>query len=167
MFVNFLCAEICTNCWHVSISKGSHSGCRFPGCPSIRSKALSSESSPVAVREHRSLASTIEDRTHWRTRVHHIPVKPTSFHQPSIRPHHYDHDSSMRTSRLYRRRERPINSLDLVATATDQGHPRAALDLNDLRIRGVGAQHPVESYRQLSCRRHLGHAFRPCDGSAR
>jgi hypothetical protein len=32
------------------------------GCPSIRSKALSSESSPVAVREHRQFASTIEDK---------------------------------------------------------------------------------------------------------
>src|SRR5580700_4723337 len=29
LFVNFLCAEICTNCWHIGILKGSHSGCRF------------------------------------------------------------------------------------------------------------------------------------------
>jgi hypothetical protein len=28
----------------------------------------------------------------------------------------------------------------------DQGHPRAALDANDLRIGHMGAQHPVESY---------------------
>ena len=57
------------------------------GCPSIRSKAaLSSEGSPVAVRKHRWFASTIEDESHWGTRVNHVPVKPTSFHQPSIRP---------------------------------------------------------------------------------
>jgi hypothetical protein len=47
----------------------------------------------------------------------------------------------------------------------DQGHPRAALDANDLRIRRLGAQHPVESYRQPARRRHLGHAFRLADGS--
>jgi len=28
----------------------------------------------------------------------------------------------------------------------DQGHPRAALDTNDLWIRFLGAEHPVESY---------------------
>jgi hypothetical protein len=29
MFVNFICDEICTDCWHIGILKGSHSGCRF------------------------------------------------------------------------------------------------------------------------------------------
>ncbi len=55
-------------------------------------------------------------------------------------------------------RERPINSYGLACA--DQGHPRAALDANDLWIPGLGAQHPVESYRQLTRRRHLGHALR-------
>ena len=40
----------------------------------------------------------------------------------------------------------------------DQGHPRAALDANDLRIRLLRAQHPVESYGQLARRRHFGHS---------
>src|SRR5450432_3190325 len=34
---------------------------------------------------------------------------------------------------------------------------RVALVVNDLRIRRLGAQHPVEPYRQLVCRGHLGH----------
>src|SRR5712692_11960949 len=42
----------------------------------------------------------------------------------------------------------------------DQRHPRAALDTNDLWIRRIRAQHPVESNRQLSCRRHFRHSFR-------
>ena len=50
------------------------------------SKGLSSDTLPLAVREHRSFATTIEDRTHRRTRVNHFAVKPTSFHQLSIRP---------------------------------------------------------------------------------
>src|ERR1035438_104796 len=40
-----------------------------------------------------------------------------------------------------------------------QGHPRAALDTNDLRIRRLAAQHPVEPDCQPACRRHLGHPF--------
>ena len=32
--------------------------------------------------------------------------------------------------------------------------------MNDLRIRGVGTQHPVESHRQLACRCHLGYSLR-------
>src|ERR1700677_4534376 len=40
----------------------------------------------------------------------------------------------------------------------DHGMTRVALVVNDLRIRRLGAQHPVEPYRQLVCRRHLGHA---------
>src|ERR1700756_114371 len=41
-----------------------------------------------------------------------------------------------------------------------QGHPRAALDANDLRIRRVGAKHPEESYSQLARRRHFGYRLR-------
>src|SRR5271157_3772838 len=44
-------------------------------------------------------------------------------------------------------------------TVVDQGHPRAALDVNDLWIPDVGAQHPVESYGQLARRCHFGHSF--------
>ena len=57
----------------------------------------------------------------------------------------FDHDSSMRTSRLVRDARAPNQSCGLACA--DQGHPRAALDANDLWIRGLGAQHPVESYR--------------------
>ncbi len=39
------------------------------------------------------------------------------------------------------------------------GAPRAALVVNDLRIGGVGTQHPVESYRQLAGRCHLGYSL--------
>jgi putative transposase len=52
---------------------------------------------------------------------------------------------------------RPINPS---AGLANQGHPRAALDANDLWIRRVGAKHPVESYGQLARRCHLGHRFR-------
>jgi hypothetical protein len=40
------------------------------------------------------------------------------------------------------------------------GAPRAALVMNDLRIRRVAAQHPVESHCQLACRCHLGYSLR-------
>ena len=55
-----------------------------------------------------------------------------------------DHDSSMRTSRPVRDARAPNQSSGLACA--DQGHPRAALDANDLWIPGLGAQHPVESY---------------------
>ena len=37
---------------------------------------------------------------------------------------------------------------------------RAALVVNRRRIGRLVAQHPVQPYRQLACRCHLGHAFR-------
>src|SRR5271165_4465612 len=40
-----------------------------------------------------------------------------------------------------------------------EGHQRAALDVNDLWIPDVAAQHPVESYRQLAGRCHFGHSL--------
>jgi len=64
----------------------------------------------------------------------------------------------MRTSRLLREARAPNQFLGLACA--DPGYPRAALDANDLWIRSIGAQHPVESYRQLACCRYLGHAFR-------
>src|SRR5208283_4170717 len=54
----------------------------------------------------------------------------------------------------------PNQAIGLSAVADNQGHPRAALDANDLRIRCLGPQHPVESYRQLTRVRYLGHALR-------
>ncbi len=47
------------------------------------------------------------------------------------------HDSAMRTSRQCGMRERPINVNGLACA--DQGHPRAALDANDCRIRLLAA----------------------------
>src|ERR1700733_9066424 len=55
-----------------------------------------------------------------------------------------DHDSSMRTSRPARDARAPNQFCGLACA--DQGHPRAALDANDLWITHIGAQHPVESY---------------------
>ena len=61
-----------------------------------------------AVRQHRSLARTIDDRIHWRTRVNQFVLNqpPSTNHRCG---HFCGHDSAMRTSRLYGRRERPIN----------------------------------------------------------
>ena len=49
----------------------------------------------------------------------------------------------------------PIQGFGL--TVVDQGHQRAALDVNDLWILHLGAQHPVESYGQLARRCHFRH----------
>ena len=49
---------------------------------------------------------------------------------------------------------RAPNQLSGLACAV-QGHPRAALDTNDLRIRRLRAQHPVEPDCQSACRRYL------------
>ena len=55
---------------------------------------------------------------------------------------------------------RAPNQLSGLSAVDGQGHPRAALDTNDLRIPRLRAQHPVESYGQASRRRHFGDAFR-------
>jgi hypothetical protein len=71
------------------------------GWPSIRSKALSSDSSPERCSSTAFVAAvgSVEDQEHWRTRVNHYPVKLTSFHQPSIR---------LRTSAMILLREPPV-----------------------------------------------------------
>src|SRR5258708_28974753 len=69
------------------------------------------------------------------------------------------HDSSIRIP-VFAGTRAPNQPFGLSAVADDQRHPRAALDTNDLWIPGIRAQHPVESNRQLPCRRHLGHSFR-------
>jgi hypothetical protein len=61
----------------------------------------------------------------------------------------------MRTPRLLRDARAPNQDFGLACA--DQGHPRAALDGNALWMRLVGAQHPLESYRQLACRRRVLH----------
>jgi len=75
--------------------------------------------------------------------------------------HRYDlnigQDSSIRISNCIGKRA--LNQFFGVALADDR-HPQAALDMNNFRIRLLRAQHPVESYSQLSCRCHLRHAFR-------
>src|SRR5271170_6482289 len=42
----------------------------------------------------------------------------------------------------------------------DHRMTRAALVVNRVRVRSLGAQHPVQPYRQFARRRHLGHALR-------
>jgi hypothetical protein len=111
-----------------------------------------------------------EDQDSGNLTLNHFPVEDRSTN------HRYglniDHDSSMQTSRRSRRAgakvengflfskarslrrllheplrdARAPNQLSGLACA-DQGHPRAALDANDLWIRFLCAQHPVESYR--------------------
>src|ERR1700677_4872124 len=41
----------------------------------------------------------------------------------------------------------------------DHRMTRAALVVNRVRVRSLGAQHPVEPYRQFARRRHLGYAL--------
>src|SRR5206468_3235839 len=87
-------------------------------------------------------AREVEDQGSGNLTLNHSPVEDRSTnHRFGL---NIDHDSSMRTSRRYGMRERPINTCGLACA--DQGQPRAALDANDLWIRGLRAQHPVESY---------------------
>src|SRR5271166_1854531 len=90
---------------------------------SIRSKALSSDTPPLAVRQHRCFASTVEDQDHWRTRLHHLPVKLTSFHQPSIRPTTSTMIFLCEPPAPCGRRERPINSAAGSAVTDRPGAP--------------------------------------------
>jgi hypothetical protein len=69
----------------------------------------------------------------------------------------FGHDSSIRIPARAGTRA-PNQSFGLARA--DQGHPRAALDTNNLRIPLLRAQHPIEPNRQLSCRRHFRHSLR-------
>jgi hypothetical protein len=96
------------------------------------------------------VAREVEDQDSGTSRLNHFRrniVPPTIDSAKNI-----GHEFSMRTSRRYGMRERPINIRGLVFT--DQAHPRAALDAYDFWIRLLRAQHPVQSYRQLMRRRH-------------
>ncbi len=134
------------------------------GCPSIREKALSRRKCPVPCRSTAFFAREVEDQDSGNLTLNHLTVEDRSTnHRYGL---YIDHDSSMRTSSRSRSRgggkvengflfstfapptleARAPNQSSGLACA-DQGHPRAALDANDLWIRFFGAQHPVESYR--------------------
>lgn len=77
------------------------------------------------------------------------------FHQPSMRPPTAamiacSNIPPVRDARV------PIQANGLACA--DHGMTRAALVVNDLGIGRLGAQHPVEPYRQLARGRYLGHS---------
>src|SRR5271166_7109246 len=115
------------------------------GCPSIRAKALSRHSCPGRCASTAFFAREVEDQDPGNLTLNHSAAEHRSTN------HRFDqlvgHDSSMRTSRPRARDARAPNQFCGLACA-DQGHPRAALDANDFRIRLLGAQHPVQSYGQ-------------------
>ena len=155
------------------------------GAPSIRTKALSRREYPercastaclvwpeLSLRT-KTLETSLANHIRWTNIV--PPTIDTAFD--------FSHDSSMRTSS--RRAGAKVEngffvfqgayfapsfaraSLDARApnqfrglACAVQGHPRAALDTNDLRIRRFRTQHPVESDCQPACRRHFCHALR-------
>ncbi len=147
---------------------GPHHRSNSRGCPSIRAKALSRQKCPVQCRSTACCAREVEDQDSGNLTLNHFPVEDRSTnHRFGL---YIDHDSSMRTSRRRRagakvengfcfprrvfcavfctgpsRDARAPNQSSGLACA-DQGHPRAALDANDLWIRFLCAQHPVESY---------------------
>ena len=114
------------------------------------------------------LPEKVEDQGSGNLTLNHFSVEDRSTnHRFGL---YIDHDSSMRTSRRragakvenvfcfprrvfcavfctgpFRDARAPNQSSGLARA--DQGHPRAALDANDLWIRFLGAEHPVESYR--------------------
>ena len=128
---------------------------RKAGPPSIRTKALSRHTFSEQWFEHRVVAREGGGPRLWKSHGE-------SFLGGTNRStnHRYgqngDHDSSMRIPISIG--TRAPNQFFGLALA-DQGHPRAALDLNDLRIPLLRAQHPVESYGQLPCRCHLGYTL--------
>ena len=159
------------------------------GWPSIRTKALSRQSFPERCASTAALwfgQRYVEDQALEHLSLNHLSVEH-SFHQPSIRPLTSamillcEHPAAgpvrkWKTALSFSKARSAVfctgqsgcesaQSGRGLLRRTCQGHPRAALDTNDLRIRRVGAQHPVESYCQSARRRHLGHALRPCGGS--
>jgi hypothetical protein len=81
------------------------------------------------------------------------------FHQPSIRPNH-GHDSSIRSPNPMLG-ARALNQ-SCGRFLADQGHPRAALDANDLWICRVGAALQCVAGKTLHAGRddHLNHIYR-------
>src|SRR5450631_4717422 len=151
------------------------------GYPSIRGKALSRRKCPVKCRSTAWFAREVEDQDSGNLTLNHLrwkvvpPTIDTARTSTMILLCEHPAAGPVRKWKTpfcfprrafcavfctgpFRDARAPNQSIGLACA--DQGHPRAALDANDLRIRGVGAQHPVESYCQLARRRHLGHAFR-------
>jgi hypothetical protein len=110
----------------------------------ISRKGLSRQKYPGAVREHRVFCQGVEDQSSGKLTLHH-PRGGEVFlpHQPSIRPSVTGHDPSMRTSSLVPD-ARALHQL-IGLFASGQGHPRAALDMGDLRMAGVLPHHPGRS----------------------
>jgi hypothetical protein len=90
---------------------------------------LGSAGAPLALPER------VEDQDSGTSRCNHFSVEDRSTNHRF--GYDFDHDSSMRTSRLVRDARAPNQRLGLACA--DQGHPRAALDANDLWIRFLGA----------------------------
>ena len=118
----------------------SRSSC---GCPSIRAKALSRHSCSEQCFEHRVVARDGGGPRLWKSHGESFPGETNRFTNHRYGPD-LGHDSSIRTPIRIGARA-PNQHFGLSAVADDQGHPRAALDRNDLRIPLLRAQHPVES----------------------
>ena len=157
-------------------SRVSQAACRpysIAGCPSIRTKALSRANFSWRCFRTVGFAREVEDQGSGNLTLNHPAVKdrlktivpPTIDSAPtSTRILLCEHPAAgpvrkWKTSFCFPRRvlcavfctgpfrdARAPNQSSGLACA-DQGHPRAALDANDLWIAHVGAQHPVESYR--------------------
>ena len=67
-----------------------------------------------------------------------------------------DHDSLCRLPDFSGRQGAPNQANDDLLA--HQGAPGAALHAHQLRVTGLGAQHPVHAYRQFSGDRNLGYA---------
>src|SRR5713226_594356 len=128
----------------------------FGGRPSIRAKALSRDSSPRQCFSHRVPAREGGGPRLWNSHGESFLGETNRFtnHRYGL---NLGHDSSIRIPVSTGTRA-PNQSFGLACA--DQGHPRAALDMNDRWIRRMGAQHPVESYGQLPRRCHFRHPFR-------
>jgi hypothetical protein len=149
---------------------------KLTGCPSIRAKVLSSKNCPWRCVSIVLLAREVCRRRHWKAPVLESPLSGRfcycfclPFHQPpSIRPNH-DHDSSMRTPNHLLGATGPVRAPVLRVNGQENaqsilrqvlslpGAPASGSRCERPPVTRVGAKHPVESYSQLACRRHLDH----------
>src|SRR5215472_10650779 len=129
------------------------------GWPSIRSKALSSDTAP------KRCVSTANSTASLRTKVTGVSLVSSSGETHLVSPTidsapRGSHDFPLRTSRLPREARAPNQFLGLIGRSRSiPGHPRATLDMNDLWICLLGAHHPVESYRQAARGCYFSHAL--------
>src|SRR5260370_39819168 len=137
-----------------------------PGCPSIRAKVLSSTNYPWRCVSIAMFAREVEDEDSGKhLYLNHPFVESFCFCCCFCFCRSTNHRFGP-TATMILLFEHPTQvgcesaQSTLRAVLAAQGHPRAALDANDLRIRLVGAKHPEESYSQLARHRHLGHGFR-------